>query len=175
MADRELRHMRRTELVEIIFALKQSEDALKAENTALKAQLEERQIRLDKAGSIAQAALELNHVFENAQAAADDYLASVRAADHDDLQAQAQAEAAQILAQAQAEADRRKAQTERECRAMTEAAQRRCAQIEVDCAALRARTEQQLQQRRTAFEQETDQLLRRRCDTDILPEEGNAE
>ena len=32
MADRELRHMRRTELVEIIFALKQSEDQLKAEN-----------------------------------------------------------------------------------------------------------------------------------------------
>lgn len=31
MADRELRHMRRTELVEIIFALKQSEDQLKAE------------------------------------------------------------------------------------------------------------------------------------------------
>ena len=177
MADRELRHMRRTELVEIIFALKQSEDALKAENAALKTQLEERQIRLDKAGSIAQAALELNHVFEAAQAAADDYLASVRAADHDTdaLRAQAQAEAAQILAQAQAEADQRKAQTERECCEMTEAAQRRCAQIEVDCAALRARTEQQLQQRRAAFEQETDQLLRRRCDTDILPEKGNAE
>ena len=35
MADRELRHMRRTELVEIIFALKQSEDQLKAENADL--------------------------------------------------------------------------------------------------------------------------------------------
>ena len=41
MADRELRHMRRTELVEIIFALKQSEDQLKAENAALTAQLED--------------------------------------------------------------------------------------------------------------------------------------
>lgn len=70
MADRELRHMRRTELVEIIFALKQSEDQLKAENADLTAKLEQRQIHLDSAGSIAQAALELNHVFEAAQAAA---------------------------------------------------------------------------------------------------------
>ena len=47
MADRELRHMRRTELVEIIFALKQSEDQLKAENADLTAKLEQRQIHLD--------------------------------------------------------------------------------------------------------------------------------
>ena len=46
MADRELRHMRRTELVEIIFALKQSEDQLKAENADLTAKLEQRQIHL---------------------------------------------------------------------------------------------------------------------------------
>lgn len=89
MADRELRHMRRTELVEIIFALKQSEDQLKAENADLTAKLEQRQIHLDSAGSIAQAALELNHVFEAAQAARDDYLASVRSVDRDALQAQA--------------------------------------------------------------------------------------
>ena len=72
MAERELRRMSRAELVEIIYALKQSEDQLKAENAALKAQLEDRTIRLEKAGSIAQAAMELNHVFEAAQAAADD-------------------------------------------------------------------------------------------------------
>ena len=80
MPDRELRHMSRTELVEIIFALKQSEDQLKAENAALTAQLEDRQLHIQNAGSIAQAALELNKVFEAAQAAADEYLASVRAA-----------------------------------------------------------------------------------------------
>ena len=162
MADRELRHMRRTELVEIIFALKQSEDQLKAENADLTAKLEQRQIHLDSAGSIAQAALELNHVFEAAQAAADDYLASVRSVDRDALQAQAKAEADQILAQAQAEAEQLKAQTKRECDAQTEA----------DCAALRAKTEQEIAARRAAFEQSTRELLRSRCDTDILPEEG---
>lgn len=96
MPDRELRHMSRTELVEIIFALKQSEDQLRAENAALTAQLQERQLKIENAGSIAQAALELNNVFQAAQAAADDYAASVRA--------KADAEAAQIIARARAEA-----------------------------------------------------------------------
>lgn len=169
MADRELRHMRRTELVEIIFALKQSEDQLKAENADLTAKLEQRQIHLDSAGSIAQAALELNHVFEAAQAAADDYLASVRSVDRDALQAQAKAEADQILAQARAEAEQLKAQTKRECDALTEAAEHKRAQTEADCA---AKTEQEIAARRAAFEQSTRELLRSRCDTDILPEEG---
>lgn len=80
MPDRELRRMRRAELVEIILALKQTEDRLRAENAALSAQLQERQIHIENAGSIAQAALELNKVFEAAQAAADEYVASVRAA-----------------------------------------------------------------------------------------------
>ena len=136
MADRELRHMRRTELVEIIFALKQSEDQLKAENADLTAKLEQRQIHLDSAGSIAQAALD------------------------------------QILAQARAEAEQLKAQTKRECDALTEAAEHKRAQTEADCAALRAKTEQEIAARRAAFEQSTRELLRSRCDTDILPEEG---
>ena len=103
MAERELRRMSRAELVEIIYALKQSEDQLKAENAALKAQLEDRTIRLEKAGSIAQAAMELNHVFEAAQAAADDYVRAVRAETGDT--AGAQKEAREILEQAHAEAD----------------------------------------------------------------------
>ena len=151
MPDRELRHMSRTELVEIIFALKQSEDQLKAENADLTAKREQRQIHLDSAGSIAQAALELNHVFE--AAAADDYLASVRSVDRDALQAQAKAEADQILAQARAEAEQLKAQTKRECDALTEAAEHKRAQTEADCAALRAKTEQEIAARRAAFEQ----------------------
>ena len=122
--------------------------------------------------AIAQAALELNHVFEAAQAAADDYLASVRSVDRDALQAQAKAEADQILAQARAEAEQLKAQTKRECDVLTEAAEHKRAQTEADCAALRAKTEQEIAARRAAFEQSTRELLRSRCDTDILPEEG---
>ena len=60
MADRELRRMHRAELIEIIYALKQSEDQLKAQNAALTAQLQDRQLRRESAGSIAQAARELH-------------------------------------------------------------------------------------------------------------------
>lgn len=177
MADRELRRMSRTELVEIIFALKQSEDRLKEENAALTAQLQDRQIHIQNAGSIAQAALELNQVFEAAQAAADDYLASVRAvndnADHaaETIRAGARSEAQQILAQAQAEAETLKEQAKLECQRMMETAEHKREQTEAECRALREKTAQEVQARRDEFERHAAELLGRHCDTDILPED----
>ena len=111
MAERELRRMSRTELIEIIYALKQSEDALKEEKAALEAKLQDRTIRIANAGSIAQAALDLNQVFAAAQAAADEYLQSVRSSADT-------AQAEQLLADARAEADRLRAQTRQECEEM---------------------------------------------------------
>ena len=164
MPDRELRHMRRTELVEIILALKQSEDQLRAENAALSAQLQERQIHIENAGSIA-------------QAAADDYVASVLAANKNTdaaasaLRAQAEAEAQQILAQAQTEAASLKARTQQQCDAETEAAARKRAQTEADCKAMLARTQQEIQQRRAAFDRRASELLDGYHSTEFLPEE----
>ncbi|MCD8189904.1 MAG: hypothetical protein LUD78_06725 [Clostridiales bacterium] len=79
MADKELRGMNRTELIEIIYALQQNERSLRAENDRLRRQLEDRLLRMEKAGSIAEAALSLNHVFEDAEAAAQQYLDSLQA------------------------------------------------------------------------------------------------
>lgn len=78
MAEKELRRMSRTELIEIIYALKSDSERLEEENRKLKEQLEKREIQIEKAGSIAEAAVKLNQVFESAQAAADDYLASIK-------------------------------------------------------------------------------------------------
>lgn len=80
VAERELRKMRRSELIEIIYALKTREEELTRKTEELERKLEQREILLSEAGSIAQAAMGLNRVFEAAQAAADDYLASVKAA-----------------------------------------------------------------------------------------------
>lgn len=79
-ANKELRKMRRSELIEIIYELETREEQLLKDKEELEAQLAERTIRLDRAGSIAEAALGLNRIFEAAQAAADDYLNSIRAA-----------------------------------------------------------------------------------------------
>ena len=80
MADRDLRRLSRRELIEIIYALKEKEEALTKENEDLRSALSDRKITISKAGSIAEAALALNDIFAQAQAAADVYLSSVRAA-----------------------------------------------------------------------------------------------
>ena len=79
MADRELKKLSRAELIDIIYALKEREDDLSAQVAALEEKLAQREIQISRAGSIAEAALAINRVFEQAPAAAEDYLLSVRA------------------------------------------------------------------------------------------------
>ena len=165
MADRELRRMHRAELIEIIYALKQNEDQLKAQNAALTAQLQDRQLRLESAGCIA-------------QAAADDYLHSVQASLADtnataaNTLSQARSEAKRILEQAQADADSLKAQAQQECDAMTVAAAQKRTQTEADCKAMVERAEQEVQQRWQAFDRKANELLDQYRSTDgLLSEE----
>ena len=107
--EKELRKMSRTELIEIIYALKTSEDDLNKKNETLETQLNQHKIDIEEAGSIAEAAFKLNDVFGVAQSAADDYLNSIK---------EVNAKAEQILTKAQEEADMLKKQTEEECRLM---------------------------------------------------------
>lgn len=79
MTDKELQHLRRSELLEILLAQQKQIDSLKKELAEAKEQLAERKIVLEKSGSIAEAALKLNGIFEAAQQAADQYLYSIGA------------------------------------------------------------------------------------------------
>ena len=74
MTDKELRKLSRAELIDILFELQTQNENLTAENRELAAQLESRQLQITEAGSIAEAALRLNGVFEAAPAAADQYV-----------------------------------------------------------------------------------------------------
>ena len=74
MTNKELRRLSRAELIDILFELQTQNENLTAENRELAAQLESRQLQITEAGSIAEAALRLNGVFEAAQAAADQYV-----------------------------------------------------------------------------------------------------
>lgn len=74
MTDKELRKLSRAELIDILFELQTQNENLTAENRELAAQLESWQLQITEAGSIAEAALRLNGVFEAAQAAADQYV-----------------------------------------------------------------------------------------------------
>lgn len=85
MTELELKKLSRQELTEL--ALKQSMqlenlrrayESLYSETQSLRAELEERRIELDEAGSIAEAAMKLNGVFEAAEAASRQYLDNIR-------------------------------------------------------------------------------------------------
>lgn len=121
MTDKEFRRMSRSDLVEIISQYQNREQELTRQIEELSEQLDDRRTHLDQIGSIAEAALSLNHVFEAAQQAADQYLAEVHAANAD-MEAQGQ----KILAAAQAEADALRWKTQEECRIMTETAKQQC-------------------------------------------------
>ncbi|MCD7839295.1 MAG: hypothetical protein LUG46_01560 [Erysipelotrichaceae bacterium] len=75
---KELRKMNRTELIEIIYALQQNEKLLRKENEELQQKLNDKILIIDQAGSIAQASISLNHVFDDAQCAAEQYLLSTQ-------------------------------------------------------------------------------------------------
>ena len=107
MAEKELRRMSRPELIEIIYALKSNEESLQKKNAHLEEQLNDRTIQISEAGSIAEAALQLNDIFSTAQIAADDYLTSIKAANvsMEEEQKAAAKEAERVLAEAQAQAE----------------------------------------------------------------------
>ena len=79
MTDKELRRLSRGELLEMLLAETKENQRLRAQLEQAQAELESRQILLEQSGSIAEAALRLNGVFEAADRAARQYLDSIRA------------------------------------------------------------------------------------------------
>ena len=98
MTDQELRRLSRADLIDIIYTLQQQKEQAEQQLAQAQAQLQDRQLRLANASSIAEAALSLNGVFDAAQAA-DQYLQAVRTS-----AAETQAQKEQILADAERQA-----------------------------------------------------------------------
>lgn len=78
MTDQELRKLNRRELIEILIDLTDENETLKAECEQLRQQLSERAVKIGAVGSIAEACLQINGVFESAQRAAEQYLETIR-------------------------------------------------------------------------------------------------
>ena len=77
MINKELKRLSRRELVDIIYQLKKNEQEMQEEITLLKNELEDKQIRISNAGSIADAAVSITNVFSVAQTTADVYLQEI--------------------------------------------------------------------------------------------------
>ncbi|MEE1154853.1 MAG: DNA repair protein [Acutalibacteraceae bacterium] len=83
MTDKELRKLSRSELLEMLLIQSREVERLKSELEIANQKLENRKIILSESGSIAEAALKLNQIFEVAQNAADQYLESIRSINED--------------------------------------------------------------------------------------------
>ena len=103
MSDKPLDNLSREELIALVQSLQQ--------------QLDERVLVMEEAGSIAQAAMELNGVFQASQRAADQYLESAEA-----MQARREAEYYRRLAEAEQQAQAMLLETQNQCRILLEQA-----------------------------------------------------
>ena len=75
----DLKHLRRSEWIDLIYEMKKREIELQTRLDEAEAKLQAREITIEKAGSIADAAVQLSGVFQAAQEAADSYLKSIEA------------------------------------------------------------------------------------------------
>lgn len=100
MTDKEFKRLSRAQLIEIIYQLQLQIDKLDEEKQELESKLADKRLRLQSAGNIAEAALEINDCFRSAQNAAEQYLNEIKA-----IREETEAERQRILAQAQAEAE----------------------------------------------------------------------
>lgn len=73
MTEQEMKKLRRGELLEILMDLSKENEVLRAQLDKARSQLTSRTIAVEKSGSLAEAALRINGVFEACQAACDQY------------------------------------------------------------------------------------------------------
>lgn len=73
-----MRKLKRVELLEILTEQSREIDRLKKRLKETEKKLHAKEIRIEESGSIAEAALRLNHIFEDAQRAADQYVENVQ-------------------------------------------------------------------------------------------------
>lgn len=78
MTKQDVKKLRRKELLEMLLELSKENELLRRQLSDAHRRLASREIKLKHAGSIAEAALRLNGVFEAAQAAADQYLQTIQ-------------------------------------------------------------------------------------------------
>ena len=76
--DKSLKKMNRKELLEILIEQQKKIESLQAQLEIVQQELDNRKITIEHSGSIAEASLALNQVFESAQKSADQYLMNIQ-------------------------------------------------------------------------------------------------
>lgn len=114
MTDKELRKLKRKELLEMLIFQTKENERLQTELDEARKKAEDREIAIGESGTLAEASLQLNGVFAAADAAAKDYLERIHAQNEDQ-----QGEYDRIVGEAQAEAEALKANAAADAGALT--------------------------------------------------------
>lgn len=123
MTDKEVRRLKRKSLIEILFSQAEENERLIDENAELRRKLRDKEIRMENAGTIAEAAFAMNEVFESAQAAAQQYLDNVKVmTDHQENVIKVQC--AQLEEDTRIRCEQRERETEDRCNALLRNAER---------------------------------------------------
>ena len=101
MTDKEFKQLSRAQLIDVIYQLQLKIEDITEQNDSLEKALKDKRIRIDNAGNIAQAALEINECFSRAQNAAEQYLNEIKA-----IRKETEEECEKLLAAARAEAEK---------------------------------------------------------------------
>lgn len=133
--EKELKRMKRRELLELLLEVTKENETLKKTVQLREEQLSSKEITVSKAGSLAEASLQLSGIFEAAQEAADTYLFNLEKANEKSneiirsaeqkaaqLEASSQQTAGELLDRARRQAQETKSQAEREIRQMLQQA-----------------------------------------------------
>ena len=124
MSDRDLKKLNRAELLEILVKQGRELEECRAENARLEEELARREISIEKAGSIAEASLVLNGVFEAAQNACEQYVENIAVLyDRQEeicrrMEAESRAKAENMLSEAQRRSREVEEKTREKCTAM---------------------------------------------------------
>ncbi len=131
MTEKELKRLSRRELLEILLEMSEENDTLARRSAELQKKVDDRSLALTRAGSIAEASLQLNGVFEAAQSAAAQYLENVQAMSgnaqslSDSIMERARSESSDMLEKARRESELILSRAKRDADEQYEALRRR--------------------------------------------------
>ncbi len=128
MAEREVKRLSKYEMQEIILAQDKEIEELKNLLDIKEKLLEDRTIRLLESGSIAEAALKLNGIFEAADAAVKNYVESIEAlrVRQDEICAKREEESVRKAEAIIADATQKKDQMTQQCKELEEQTKKQC-------------------------------------------------
>lgn len=128
MSDKGLKSMSRGELLELLIAQMEENENLRKQLKMAEEQLQNRRINIEKAGSIAEASLLLNGVFQSAEEAAKQYLENIRIVSEKQqgMEAAARQKADAIIAEAESYSNRLQSETKLYCKELIQKTQAVC-------------------------------------------------